>query len=333
MVARQRRRAPGVVQAGLRFRPSLHWRMPEVRRVGHLLAPRLLGQAALQINIIVIAALLSLLSAEAQAANRYAYQLLMLPHGIIALSLGTVLFPRLTRLFAANDLTSLRRVSLQTLRLVLWLAVPAAILLAVLHVPILRLLFQRGAFNAESLLLTGRALFFYTPGVIGLAGSEIVIRTFYAMEDTRTPVIVGLLTIMINAVVAWSLIRYVAHDLGLIALSYSLTNILEFGMLLLLLLRRLHGFGDSGIVRSIAGLALSSAALIALLIGGVWVLTPFVPGLTFESPYGRGADFFVLTGGVAALSVVGLAVYLGIGAALRMPEVAELAQVVRRRRG
>ncbi len=324
---------PPVVRAGMRFRPSLNLGMREVQRVGQLLAPRVIGQGALQINIIVIASLISLLTAEAQAANRYAYQLLMLPHGIIALSMGTVLFPRLARLFSAGQMEALRDAALQTLRLVLWLAVPAAILFAVLHVPIVRLLFQRGEFNVESLLLTGRALFFYTPGVIGLAGVEIVIRTFYAMEDTLTPVIVGVLTIALNAVLAWSLIRFLAADLGLIALSYSLTNVLEFVVLLAMLRRRLAGFGNTMVLRSGIALAASSIALALTLIAAVRLAEPYVPGITFVTSYGRGGDFFWLAGALTLIVAAGLTVYVAVSAALGAPEVRELWSVLRQRTG
>jgi putative peptidoglycan lipid II flippase len=321
---------PGVIKAGLRFRPSFDWRMPEARRVGQLLAPRLLGQSALQINIIVMTSLIGLLSASAQAANRFAFQLLMLPHGILAVSLGTVMFPRLTRLWAANDVDGLRRDAIGALRMVLWLTVPAAVALALLHVPVVRLLFQGGQFDDESLRLTGRALLFYTPGVIGLAGAEIVIRTFYAMEDTRTPVIIGVLTIILNGTLAYALIQRVP-DIGLVALSYSVANMLEFVVLFAILARRLKGFGDVGLMRSlVAGIA-STIALWATLTASIVLAAPYVP-VTYGSSYGGGGDFVRLAAWLALTGAVGAAVYLGVGALLRAPEMREIVTLVRRRR-
>jgi putative peptidoglycan lipid II flippase len=322
---------PGVVQAGLRFKPSLNWRMPEVVRVGVLLAPRLLGQAALQINIIVMYTLMSVLAPSAQAANGYAYQLLMLPHGILAVSMGTVMFPRLTRLFASGEFADGRHVAMQTLRIVLWLTVPAATILAVLHIPIVRLLFQRGDFDTQALQLTGRALLFYTPGAIGLAGAEIVIRTFYAMEDTRTPVVVGVGTIVLNALLAWSLITYWQQDIGLIALSYSITNMIEFVILFGLLARRLQGFEAAEFTRSILALLCGTLALVLVLIVSVRLSLPYVPGITLGSAYGRGGDFFVLAAWLALAGIIGLSVYIMIGVVLRAPEVRELWTLVRRR--
>ncbi len=321
---------PGVIRAGLRFRPSFAWRMPEARRVGRLLAPRLLGQSALQINIIVMTSLIGLLSASAQAANRFAFQLLMLPHGILAVSLGTVMFPRLTRLWAASNIDGLRRESIGALRVVLWLTVPAAVALALLHVPVVRLLFQGGQFDDESLRLTGRALLFYTPGAIGLAGAEIVIRTFYAMEDTRTPVIVGIGTIILNGTLAYAFIQRVP-DIGLVALAYSIANLLEFVVLLAILARRLHGFGESGLLRSFGAGAVSTIALGALLMGSLTLGAPYVP-VAYDSSYAGGGDFVRLAAWLAMTAAAGIAVYLGAGALLRAPEVREILALVRRRR-
>lgn len=329
---------PGVIKAGLRFRPTLSWRMPEVRRIGQLLAPRLLGQSALQINIIVMIALIGLLSPSAQAANGYAFQLLMLPHGILAISMGTVMFPRLTRLFAANQIAELRTVALQTLRLVLWLTVPAAVLLAVLHVPIVRLLFQGGKFDEESLRLTGRALLFYTPGAIGLAGAEIVIRTFYATEDTRTPVIVGVLTIALNAALAYNFVRLLP-DIGLVALAYSLTNMLEFGVLLIVLLIRLRRLsGDPSatdtpaLLRAALTIGASTLGLLLVAIAAIRLSATYVPGLTYGSAYGTGNDFFVLAGWLALAGGLSVGVYALISTVLRAPEMREVWALVRRRR-
>jgi len=321
---------PGVVQAGLRFRPSLHWRMPEVVRVGQLLAPRLLGQSALQLNIIVMYSLISYLGSSAQAANSAAYQLLMLPHGILAVSLGTVIFPRLSRFFAANRLDDVRELAFQMLRLVVWLTVPVAIVLAVLNVPLIRLLFQRGLFDNESLQLTSRALLFYAPGVIGLAGAEIVIRTFYAMEDTRTPVVVGVLAIILNALLAYTVIIF-HPDIGLVVLAYSFTNLLEFGMLFVVLARRLGGIRNAAAARSVIALGVGSLALLLTLISSVWLAQGIVPGVTLNSAYGQGYDFFVLAAWFGVVGLLGIGIYLAMGIMLRAPEVRELRALLRRK--
>jgi putative peptidoglycan lipid II flippase len=203
-------------------------------------------------------------------------------------------------------------------------------------VPLIRLLFQGGKFDDESLRVTARALLFYTPGVIGLAGAEIVIRTFYAMEDTRTPVIAGVATIVLNAFVAWAVITFVSRDIGLIALSYSLTNVLEFVLLAVLLKRRL-GRSRATIVlgatrRFFTALAASTTALI-LVVGAALVgARGFVPGVTSTSPYQAGNDFVALALWFGLTGLLGVGAYVAVGTAMGAPEVQQLWALVRRRK-
>jgi putative peptidoglycan lipid II flippase len=327
---------PAVAHAGLRFKPSFNWRMPEVRRIGVLLAPRLIGQGALQINVIVMVSLISLIGSQAQAANGYAYQLLMLPLGLAAVSVGTVMFPRLARLFATGQFDDMRAVYSQTLRLVLWVVVPASILLTVLHVPIVRLLFQRGQFDSESLELTSRALLFYAPAAIGLAGTEIVIRTFYAMEDTQTPVIIGVATLILNGLLTWWLIASIRKDIGFVALAFTVTNSLEFVVLLSLLRYRFDQMMSVSyaptVGRSMLVLGASAAVLIGVLFASIWLAVPYVPGVTLDGVYGQSMDFFILGAWLAATCIVGLLVYVAVGALLGAPEVHQLWALVRQRR-
>jgi putative peptidoglycan lipid II flippase len=322
---------PGIRKIGLRFRPSFNWRMPEVRRVGALLAPRMLGQGALQINIVVMIALLgAYLSASTQATFGYAYQLLLLPHGLLAVSLGTVLFPRLTRLFAARQLDDVRDVSVQTLRLVIWLTLPAAALLMALNVPILRLLYEGGKFGPTALALTAQTLLLLAPSGVGLAGTEIMIRTFYAMEETRTPVAVGVATIAINGVLAWVMLQAFPKP-GTLALVYSVTNTLEALVLVALLARRLPGYVNRSLVRSLLASLGGTLVMAGTVLALVVVFGDKVPGLVLNA-YEPGRDFVGLVLALAALGIVAAGVYVGVGALTRAPEVRQLWALLRRRR-
>src|SRR6266498_5112698 len=198
---------PGLRGIGARYTPTLRLSTPGVRQIGRLIGPRLFGQAVWQINLIAIASFASLLGNGAVAANGYALQLMLLPHGLIALSLGTVMFPQLARHYAAGDMAALRAAALAGVRSVLFLALPAAALLAILRLPVLRLLYQRGQFDATSTALTAGALGFYALGLVAFAAAEILVRTFYAMRDTRTPVYIGIGAVLLNIALGWTLLR------------------------------------------------------------------------------------------------------------------------------
>jgi putative peptidoglycan lipid II flippase len=310
---------PGLRGVGARYTPSLRLDSPGVRQVGRLIGPRLFGQAVWQVNLIVIASFASLLGSGAVAANGYALQLMLLPHGLIALSLGTVIFPQLARAYAAGDRLEVGRLAFGATRQVLFLALPAAVMIGLLGAPIVRALFERGQFTAQSTVLTSQALVFYAVGLAAFAAAEILVRTFYAMRDTRTPVLVGLLAVGANIVLGWLLIRQGAGLAGL-AIAFSAANLLEALLLLLLLGRRLGGTG-AGFWRAAGGMLLAAlgcgAALLALRRASVGLLPTIAPG----SPYSWRSDLAPLLLWLAAAAALGLLVYAAAAAVLGVGEV------------
>lgn len=310
---------PGLRAVQMRYTPVLRLDLPGLAQVGRLLGPRLFGQSAWQVGLIAIASAASTLGQGAVAANANALQLMMLPHGLIALSLGTVMFPHLARLFSEGDRTGLRDTALGAVRSVLFLALPAAVSLALLRYPLLRAIYQRGAFDASSTALTAEALLFYALGLAAFAAAEIVVRTFYAMQDTRTPVLVGVGTVLVNIALAWTLPR-LGLGLGGLALSFSIANTLEAGLLLALLGRRLGGL-PGPFWAALARMALAAlafgAALLALLRLSQAALPFLAPGDTYRWPQ----EFLPLLGWLALASALAGAVYAAAAAALRLEEL------------
>ena len=307
---------------------------PGLRQVGRLLAPRLFGQAAWQINLIAVGSFASLFGARAVAANGYALTLMLLPHGLIALSLGTVMFPQLARLHAAGDAAEFRAVALGALRGVLFLALPAAALLAALAAPTVRVLFERGQFGADSTALTAQVLVCYALGLAAFAAAEIIVRAFYAMQDTRTPVAVGVAMVLLNIVLGWLLVQ-LGFGLPGLALAFSIANTAEALALLLLLERRLGSLGGA------FWRALGAMLLAALLAGGLALglhelSRPWLPALAPLPGYRWGRDFLPLAAWLAlAGAACGLA-YAGVTALLGLPELgaarARFARILRRTR-
>jgi putative peptidoglycan lipid II flippase len=314
---------PGLRQVGWRPQVSLRLDTPGVRQVGRLLGPRLFGQSAWQIGLVAIASFASQLGEGAVTANAAALQLMMLPHGLIALSLGTVVFPQLARHHAAGDSAALRATALRALRGVLFLALPASAILGLQGVPIVRALFERGRFAAESTALTASALNYYALGLAAFAAAEILVRTFYAMRDTRTPVIVGMLTVAANIALGWALLRLGAGLSGL-AMAFSIGNTFEALLLLALLRRRIGRLGGEfwralGVV--LLATLVCGAVLLALRLLSAGALPTIIPGSTYRWP----ADFVPLAAWLAATIACAMAIYLGVTAALGLPETRSLA--------
>src|SRR6266545_3733980 len=297
---------PGLRGVGWHYIPTLRFDAPGVRQVGRLLGPRLIGQSAWQIGLVAIASFASQLGEGAVTANAAAIQLMMLPHGLIALSLGTVIFPQLARHYAAGDMVSLR----------------AAMLLALLSTPVVRALYQRGRFGAISTALTAEALTFYALGLAAFAAAEIIVRTFYAMHDPRTPVYVGVGAVLMNIVLGWTFLR-LGLGLGGLALAFSTANIAETITLLVLLSGQLGALG-SAFWYAIGRMALAALAFGAALLGALRLSEAALPFLRSGDTYHWPADFPALVAWLAVVCSAGTAIYLGGAAALGVEEVQTL---------
>ncbi len=301
---------PWLFQRGIRYSPTLGLNNPDVHEVGRLMLPRTIGLATVQINLFVNTILASALPAGRIAALSYAFRLMLLPHGIVALSLATAVFPTFSEQMARRELDEFRVTFSQVLRATLYLTVPAAVGLFLLGAPLVALLFQRGEFDAQSTAETAFALQFFAIGLFAHSCLEIVARAFYAMHDTKTPVLVGVLAMGLNLALSLLLIAPLAQ--GGLALANSLATIVEMGALLYILRRRLGSLDDRRLFMSVGRIVIAAAAMALALLG--W--------LAFSAGY---SEAVVAVVGVA----LGGAAYLIVTAALGSEE---LAVVVRRRR-
>ncbi len=232
---------PGLLRSGMRYTRHLTVRVEGLAEVGRLLLPRVIGQAAFQVNFIVVTYFASQVGDDRIAALNYAWQLMMLPHGVLALSISTVIFPSMARLFEEGRMTDIQGTFARALRPLLFLTLPAAVALFAFRTAVVQTLFQYGAFSAESTALVADPLAFLALGLVFYALVEVLTRAFYAMHDSRTPVIAGLIIIGINVTLSWALVGPLGHA-GL-ALSLAVTTAIEACILTVALTRRLGGIG------------------------------------------------------------------------------------------
>ncbi len=310
---------PGLWLCRARYIFSWDWREEGVRKVGRLLFPRILGQMAFHVNFVAITALASFPGSLAVTAIHYAYRLLGFPLTILGVSLGTVIFPTLAALSNEGRWEEFRRTLARMVRVVLFLALPVAALLLVLRFPLIRFLFERGEFGSESTGVTAQAFFFFALGLPAACVTEILLRAFYALHDTRTPVAVGMAVVALNVALGAGLLQVMGFA-GL-SLSFSFTNTLEMVALLYLLRRRLQQVGEKAILwsglRSLAAALLAAGATAFFLWGSERVLPSAgvaVQALSLSLLGGLGAGF-----------------YLALTALLRSPEPGEAWSLLRRR--
>ncbi|MEX1255571.1 MAG: murein biosynthesis integral membrane protein MurJ [Dehalococcoidia bacterium] len=185
---------PALFNVGMRYRAIARWRDAAVREVGRLMGPRIIGLAAFQFGLIVTVFFASTVSDEAISAVTYAWLIVMTPLGLFGMAISTAVFPTMAEQ-AVVDRRDLRRTLDQSLRMIMFLTLPASAALIVLAEPLVASLFQRAEFTEASTEITAQALVFYAIGLCGHAAIEILSRGFYSLSDTRTPVtyaVVGL---------------------------------------------------------------------------------------------------------------------------------------------
>lgn len=303
---------PGLKRIGARFRPTLGLNDPAVRQVGRLMVPRLFGVAVVQLNFLVNIILASGMPEGSLTGIALGFAIMLMPQVVIAQALAIAALPTFSSQAALGQWDQMRRSLAATLRTAMFLSLPASIGLVLLRRPIVSLLFQRGQFDADSTELVAWALLWYAAGLVGHAVVEIVSRAFYALQNTRTPVLVGAAAMTLNVVLSLSLsaafqqIGWAPH--GGLALANTFATALE-AIALVWLLRRRIDFAHLG-----GGLLASLLAAAALALGlQLWIR---LLGTTSVWLVGLGG---VLIGGI---------VYWAVALLFRVPEAHELPRVL-----
>ncbi len=307
---------PIIIKKGFRYHFSFNLRHPGVKRVLVLILPVLIGLSVTQINLFVNQNLASTLDSGIVAALRTGQRLMQLPIGIFGIAAAVAVFPTLTAYAAKGEMDNFKKSTSLGLRLVFFLTIPSAVGLMALKVPLVRLLFEQGAFTHEATIATATAVFFYSIGVFAYSGIQVLSRTFYAIQDTKTPVTAGVITIILNLALNFALIKPMGH--GGLALAYSIAGIFNLLLLATILRVKINGFGGRKVALSFA---LSS---IAAIIMGVLV---YLASGYFEARVditAKSMQALQVTGSV----LIGIIVYTLLACIFRMQELRYVLETV-----
>ncbi len=309
---------PALLRQGARYWPIVDVRDPAVREVFRLMGPRLLGVAVVQVNFWVNTWLASRMEPGSVSGVSYGFALMLMAQAAIAQSIATAAMPTLARQYALGQVVEIRQALVATLRGVLLLSLPASLGLILLRHPIVALIYQRGAFDVHSTELVAWALLWYALGLVGHSVLEVLARAFYALHDTRTPVLVGTVAMSLNVVFSVLFAAFFRHlgwmPHGGLALANSLATGLEAGALFLLMRRRLMGLDGRALLKGLWAAALAAVAMSAAL----WLWNRSLALVLTRPWFTFGA---VLTGaGVYFLSLL----------LLRVPELNRLFSVLSR---
>lgn len=237
------------------------------------MAPRLLGVAIVQLNFLVNTYLASLQPEGSVTAISLAFSLMLMPQAAIAQSISIASLPTFSAQVAAGKIDEMRSSFTSTLRMILFLSIPAAIGLILMRSDIIRVLYERGEFNAQSTTMVAWALLWYALGLVGHCIVEITSRAFYAQHDTRTPVLVGIGAMSLNLGLSILFSRlftswgWLPH--GGLALANTIATTLEAVILLIFMKKRMHGLDThtlkSGVFKAgIASIVMAAVVMVCM---------------------------------------------------------------------
>ncbi|MBW2369245.1 MAG: murein biosynthesis integral membrane protein MurJ [Deltaproteobacteria bacterium] len=305
----------GARRVGMQYRPAFGWAHPDFKHYILLTLPLMVGLTPAFSIEIFFRFFGSFLPTGSVAGINYAKVIMFVLVGLFGQAVGTAIFPYLSRLMAEKNFSEVNRLLNHTLRY-LSLAIPLVVLLIVLRREIVVVLFQRGQFDTAATTLTAQVLAYVLPGAVAMAAYTLIIRGFYAMQDTVFPAIFGTLAVVLSLPIYF----FGMHSWGArgIALAMSVSLLFQAILIYGLWNRRSHNTESLGVYRCFAKMT-----GIGLLMGFLLVVFKWVAAL--------GIDATSMAGALTTAAVIGLlfiSILLGVGFGFRVPEIVEPAEQI-----
>ncbi len=299
-------------RAGMPLLPRWPKLTPDVKRVITLSVPGIVSGGVMQINL-VVATMIATTLPGAVAFLYYADRLYQLPLGVIGVAIGVVLLPDLSRKLRAGNEAGALNSQNRALELSMFLTLPAAVALMAIPHPIIHTVFEHGAFSRNDTFAVAPALLAFASGLPAFSLTKVFQPGFYAREDTRTPMRIAVISVLVNVVGSIVLSRFLGH-VG-IALATSLAAWVNTALLGIMLGRRGLFTLDERSRKRLPRIVAAALLMGGLLLAGEWLL---------ESNYAEGAGFLAAAWGLAALVSGGIVSYFALAhvtGAMRLGEI------------
>jgi len=315
---------PSLVRRGMKFTFGISFSHPAIRDVARLMLPRLFGIGIGQINLLIDTrfATAARMPPGSLAALYVADRVMELVLGGYAIAVATAILPMMSHQAAAKDYDSLKKTLSFSVRIVAFITIPAALGLMILREPIIRVLFQHGQFVAESTRLTARALLYYAVGLPALASVKLIVPAFYSTRDTKTPVIIASISLVLNIVLNVVFLEFFFKRVqnGGPALATALATFFDFLALFIIFRLRYGPLGTMDIFRSFTKISLCAGIMgVACWFGNYYT------GFALHSRF--LVQFLVF----AALILGATALYLALAWLFRCHEIEEVYGIATRR--
>ncbi len=310
---------PSVVRVGWHWKPIFRPRSNDFVALWRMILPRVFGLAASQINLVVVTILGSGLLAGSISVFYLANNVQYLPIGIFGLAFAQAAFPTLAEQYSRRQFTDYRQTLSRTFRYILFFVIPVSMIFYLLRAQIVRVLFGNGAFDWQDTIATYETLSYFIMSIFAQATVPLLTRAFYVQQDTKTPVVVSIISIIVNIVLAYILAPL--YGVSGLAMAFSVSAIVNLVLLLGMLHWQLRGFDDRAVISSVMRI------VAATLIAGVAVQL-------MKVPVAAVVDMQRFWGVFTQMSVaggVGLIVYVVSAWLLKAPELTMIYRYLPRR--
>lgn len=289
---------PFAMKRGYRYQPYINLKDGYLKKMIWLVGPVLIGVAVNQINTIVDRTIASTLVEGSISALNYATKLNQFVMGMFIVSISSVVYPMLSKLSTENNKIQFNKSIINAMNTVILLVIPISVGAIILSTPIVKILFQRGEFNARATYMTSVALVFYSIGMIGFGLRDILGKIFYSLQDTRTPMINGAIAMVLNIILNILFVKFTNMQLAGLAFATSISALTTILLLSINLRRKIGPFGGKAVI-SVFIKSLVSALIMA-------IVTRFIYNY-LASIMGSGTIKEIITLGISVL--VGAIVY------------------------
>lgn len=299
---------PFAIKKGYKFKPTIDFKDEYLRKMLILVLPVLIGVAVNQVNAMVDRSLASGLEDGVITALNNANRLNGFVMGMFIATLGAVIYPTLSKLSTENNKEKFAESVANSVNCVNLLVVPASVGAMILATPVVRILFERGAFNDRSTVLTATALVFYSVGMVGFGLRDILDKVFYSLKDTRVPMTNGIIAVILNIVLNIILVKFMGH--GGLAFATSLSSLICIVLLFRSLKKKIGYYGQDKIKSTFI------KTVVASLVMGV--VTYFVYKFLFGI---LGLGFIQEAISLGVSIAIGGAIYLALIVVFKVEEV------------
>ncbi|MBI5614312.1 murein biosynthesis integral membrane protein MurJ [Candidatus Gottesmanbacteria bacterium] len=300
---------PLLFSIGFRYKAVLDVKNHGVREVGRLMAPRTLGLAISQIDTTVDLMLASILGAKMVTVFNFAQHLQQLPIGLFGATIAQAALPSLSQSSVNENKEQFRQAIISSLHQVFFFVFPSTVFFIVLRIPIVRLVFGASRFDWEATSLTGLTLAAFSVSLFAQAAVHVLARGFYALYDTKTPVVIGVICIVVNSLLSLYFIQFLGYPVWSLGVSTSVASIINGILLFWYLNKKLTGISTFEFYTP------TIKMFIVSVITGVMLYIPLklLDQLVFDTT--RAFPLFFLTGvvgGIGTLTYIFLSWVFGI---------------------